>query len=86
MNPFEMVVAIVFIGVVGGVLSTAFKSLGHKKDGRAARAASADEQREADELRDQIVTLEDRIEVLERIITDTSSRDDLRRQFRDLER
>jgi len=83
MNPFEMVVAIVFIAVVGGILSTAFKSLGHRKEGKAARA---DEQREADELRDQIVTLEDRIEVLERIITDTSSRDDLRRQFRDLER
>jgi hypothetical protein len=31
-------------------------------------------------------TLEDRIQVLERIITDSSSRDDLRRQFRDLER
>jgi hypothetical protein len=78
-----MIVAIVFIGVVGGVLSTAFKNLGDRKVGKAARAEA---QREADELREQIVTLEDRIRVLERIVTDTSKRDDLHRQFRDLER
>lgn len=82
MNPFEMVVAIVFIGVLGSVLTAGFKSLGDRKGSREDAAI----QREADELRDQIVTLEDRIRVLERIVTDTSKRDDLHRQFRDLER
>lgn len=83
MNGGEMIVAIVFICVLGGVLTSAFKNLGPRKQGKAARAEA---QREADELRNQIVTLEDRIRVLERIVTDTSTRDDLRRQFRDLER
>jgi hypothetical protein len=79
MNPFEMVVIIVFLGVVGGIISNLIKAFGDK-NGRQQ------DSREADELRDHILTLEDRIRVLERIVTDTSDREDLRRQFRDLER
>ena len=82
MNPAEMVVAIVFLGVMGGVLTSLIKAFSHKRE------QGADSLKEADELRDQILALEDRIQVLERIVTDfgTNSRDDLRRQFRDLER
>jgi hypothetical protein len=80
MNPFEMVVVIVFLAVVGGVINNLIKAIAHKKE------KNDDPHGEADELRDLIFSLEDRIQVLERIVTDTSSRDDLRRQFRDLER
>jgi hypothetical protein len=81
MNPFEMVVIIVFLGVVGSVISNLIKAFAPRRDKEATAAL-----READALRDQIVTLEDRIRVLERIVTDTGGREDLRRQFRDLER
>jgi len=80
MNPFEMVVAIVFLAVVGSVINGLIKAFTTRKE------PSAGSTREADELRDHILTLEDRIRVLERIVTDTSGREDLRRQFRDLER
>lgn len=80
MNPFEMIIMIVIVCVIGGVINNVIQS----RDKRHERNAGSST--EADELRDQIVTLEDRIRVLERIVTDTSSREDLRRQFRDLER
>jgi hypothetical protein len=80
MNPFEMVVAIIFLVVVGSIINNLIKS-------RHERIETGDASvREVDDMRDQILTLEERIRVLERIVTDTSSREDLRRQFRDLER
>lgn len=79
MNPFEMVVIIVFLGVVGSIISNLIKAFSERND-------RPRDSNEADELRDQILTLEDRIRVLERIVTDTSDREDLRRQFRELER
>lgn len=81
-NPGEMIVAIVFIVMAGSVLIHLIKALTPKRDGKIAAAA----RQEADELRDQVFTLEDRIRVLERIVTEADSRNDLRRQFRDLER
>jgi type II secretory pathway component PulJ len=80
MNVFEMVVALVFLTVIGSVINNMIKTHHQKKE------TSEDSLREADELRDHILTLEDRIRVLERIVTDSSGREDLRRQFRDLER
>jgi hypothetical protein len=74
-----MVVAIVFLGIVGGVINNLIKYRGQKLERRDDLVS------EADELREQIRSLQDRIQVLERIVTDTSSREDLRRQFRDLE-
>jgi len=82
MNPGEVVVAIVFLGVLGSIINNAFKAFGENKKSRALKAA----EREAQEMHGQIAALEDRIRVLERIVTETSPRDDLRRQFRDLER
>ena len=80
MNVFEMVALVVLIAVVGSVLNTLLRAFSHKRD------SNEGSRKEADEMRDQILTLEDRIRVLERIITDSSDREDLRRQFRDLER
>ena len=80
MNAFEMVVAIVFLGVIASIVSNLTRGKRDRKE------RNGDSFREADELRDQILTLEERIRVLERIVTDSSGRDDLRRQFRELER
>jgi hypothetical protein len=76
-----MIVSIVFICVAGSIISNLIKAVAPRRDKEATAAL-----READALRDQIVTLDDRIRVLERIVTDTGGREDLRRQFRDLER
>lgn len=71
MNPFEMVVIIVFLGVIAGMYKTRLR---HRHEAR--RVDPADEVR--------LARLEERVEVLERIVTDSGY--DLRRQFRDLER
>lgn len=71
MNPFEMVVIIVFLGVIAGMYNSRMR---HRSAQR--NPDPADEAR--------LARLEERIEVLERIVTDSGY--DLRRQFRDLER
>jgi hypothetical protein len=68
-NPFEMVVIIVFLSIVASMYSSWLK---HKRK----HSSPADDERFA--------RLEERIRVLERIVTDSGY--DLRRQFRDLER
>ena len=73
MNPFEMVVIIVFLVVFGRYLQSRAESRRQESvppDGPAAE--------------DRIADLEERVRVLERIVTDSGY--DLRRQFRDLER
>lgn len=72
MNPFEMVVIIVFLCVIASM----YKS---RLNNRHKQAHPADEVRSA-----RLDQLEERIRVLERIVTDSGY--DLRRQFRDLER
>lgn len=81
-NPFEMVVALVFLFVVGSIINNLIKS----REARRQENSDREPSQEANELRDHISHLEDRIRVLERIVTDTGSKEDLRRQFRDLER
>lgn len=71
MNPFEMVVVIVFLSVIASMYSSWLKH--RRKD---ATASPADERR--------IARLEERVRVLERIVTDSGY--ELHRQFRDLER
>jgi membrane protein implicated in regulation of membrane protease activity len=82
MNVFEMVALVVFMAIVGGVLTNLIKAFSHRRDRKNDDRSFV----EADELRDQILTLEDRIRVLERIVTDSNPREDLKRQFRELER
>ncbi len=69
MNPFEMVVIIVFLSVLASMYSSWLK---HR---RADRPPADDE---------RLARLEERVRVLERIVTDSGY--ELRRQFRDLER
>lgn len=70
MNPFEMVVIIVSLCVFASMYSNWLK---HKRKGGDT---AIDDKR--------LASLEERIRVLERIVTDSGY--DLRRQFRDLER
>lgn len=72
MNVFEMVVLIVFLGVMAKMYDSRQRH----------RRARREEETPADEAR--LARLEERVEVLERIVTDSGY--DLRRQFRELER
>jgi len=73
MNPFEMVVAIIVIVTIGSVLKARY---GIHKDaagnevyrGGNDAAASAENAR----LRDEVRSLKERVQVLERVITDTN--------------
>jgi type II secretory pathway component PulJ len=71
MGVFEFVIIIVFLSVVGSMYSSWLK---HKS--RERRQSPADDAR--------LAQLEERVRVLERIVTDSGY--ELRRQFRDLER
>jgi predicted nucleic acid-binding Zn-ribbon protein len=72
MNPFEMVVAIIVIVTIGSVLKARF-GIHKDKHGneifRGNDTASAD----AAKLRDEIRALKDRVQVLERVITDSEA-------------
>jgi hypothetical protein len=73
MNVFEMVVIIVALVTIGKFLQVAVEKR-HRRP-----------EHEADPSRDdRLASLEERVKVLESIVTDSGY--DLRRQFRDLER
>jgi len=74
MNLFEMVVFIVVIGVIGGVFREYFKS-------RHRTASISNDS--LDEALDRIDDIEERVRVLERVVTD--DRFDLKRQIDDLQ-
>lgn len=69
MHPFELVVIIVFLGIVSKMFSD------YMKNRRERPPAETD---------DRIERLEERVRVLEQIVTDSGY--ELRRKFRDLER
>ena len=69
MHPFELVVIIIFLGIVSKMFSDYMKSKNRKP-------AAEDDNR--------IERLEERVRVLEQIVTDSGY--ELRRKFRDLER
>ena len=73
MNPFEMTVIIVALAILGGVIK-------HYFDSRGDIEASSKEQRR---LLSRIDEMEERIRVLERIVTDENY--ELKRQFRNLD-
>jgi hypothetical protein len=74
MNPFEMVVIIVALGILGGVIK-------HYFDSRGDIEASSQERRQMERRMNE---MEERIRVLERIVTEENY--DLKRQFRDLDK
>jgi hypothetical protein len=75
MNPFEFVLAIIAIVFLFKLLDAWLK---HKQ----LRGQAADGETKA-ELQQRLREIEDRVRVLERIVTD--ERFDLKRQFKDLE-
>ncbi|PVE59630.1 hypothetical protein DC429_04335 [Arthrobacter sp. TPD3018] len=77
MNPAEMVVAIVALVVIGGVLRARFNAFGPRGTERPAYSETDDTRRLTQEVRD----LKERIQVLERVITDNRSTSDLDREI-----
>ncbi len=73
MNPFEMTVIIVALAILGGVIK-------HYLDSRGDMETSSKEQQR---LLSRIDEMEERIQVLERIVTDENY--ELKRQFRNLD-
>lgn len=74
MNPFEMVVAIIVVITIGNVLKS--RNGGGRRglrnlEGLAKRDPA--EKFEADRLRDEIRALKERVQVLERVITDNEN-------------
>jgi hypothetical protein len=80
MGPFSMVVAIVFILMIGRVLQERYRAIGRLRDGEGASLSSGDVARSPDEVRQ----LKERVAVLERLITDSHGRADLERQIEQL--
>ena len=76
MRAFEFVIAIIAIVLTYRVFMTIFRDRAQRDD------PQADQQLDADR---RVADLEERIKVLERIITDKDKRADLRREFSDLE-
>lgn len=72
MNPFEMVVAIIVIVTIGSVLKARY---GIRKDALGNEFYQADTNKadaaENARLREELRALKDRVQVLERVVTDT---------------
>ena len=83
MNPFEMVVAIVIIATIGGVLKARY---GVRKDKWGNEYNSGDTEAVAENvrLRDEVRALKERVQVLERVITDNESGQRLDREIEKL--
>ena len=75
MNPFEMVVAIIVVITIGKVLQARYGVVkagrGDRMEGLAVRDPA--EKFEAERLRDEIRALKERVQVLERVITDNEN-------------
>jgi hypothetical protein len=69
MNPFEMVVLIVAIVGITSILKARYGVVRHK--GEDVYVGGKQDKAEADMLRGEIRELKDRIQVLERIVTDS---------------
>ena len=80
MGPFSMVLAIVFILMIGRVLQERYRAIGRVRDGDGAGYPSVAVDRSQDEVRQ----LKERVAVLERLITDNHGRADLERQIEQL--
>lgn len=73
MNPFEMVVAIIVIVTIGGVLKARYgihKDKWGNETYRGGNDPAADVEKAR--LRDEVRSLKERVQVLERVITDTN--------------
>jgi len=75
MNPFEMVVAIIIVVTIGRVLQARYRS-----EGRGSQPDPT-EAMESQRLRMEVQSLRERVQVLERVITDNHSSSDLDREI-----
>ncbi|MGN6270537.1 MAG: hypothetical protein ACTHM0_11680 [Sphingomonas sp.] len=75
MNPFEMVVAIIIVVTIGRVLQSRYRYHGSAKPADPAEAL------ENRQLRQEMQALRERVQVLERVITDNHSSNDLDREI-----
>ena len=64
MNPFEMVVLIVAMVMIGGILKARY---GHRRRGGIMCDAEPEERLENERLREEVKELKERLKVLERI-------------------
>jgi hypothetical protein len=83
-DPFTMVVAIILIITIGKVLSARYKAQNgiiEDVDMMGNKSQRQIESGDASKMQDEIRTLKDRIQVLERIATDNSSANDVSRQI-----
>jgi hypothetical protein len=76
MNPFEFVIAILFLSFVFKLVSSALQHRNQQQRGDAAADVANTE------LRQRLEQMEERVRVLERIVTD--ERFDLKQQFKEL--
>ena len=79
MNPFEMVVLIVFMVMTASVLRAKF---GHRRRHRGEDSLPAEERAETVRLREEVKALKERIHVLERIAVEKENT--LSRQIEEL--
>jgi hypothetical protein len=86
MNPFEMVLGIVIVVTIGRVLSARFGGIrrGRHFHGEQGLVANPMPDPDAGRMREEIRTLKERIAVLERLATDTSSAVQLDREIEKL--
>lgn len=86
MNAFEMVLGIVIVVTIGRVLTARFGGIrrGRHFHGERDLAGNPAPDPNADRMREEIGTLKERIAVLERIATDTSSAAQLDREIEKL--
>lgn len=86
MNPFEMVVAIIVIVTIGSVLKARY-GIHKDKDGNEVYRGNPADQASAAEnarLKDEIRALRERVQVLERVVTDTEGSVRLDREIESL--
>lgn len=72
MNPFEMVVAIIVVVTIGKVLQARYGVTKGKHAGDSFQSAPADLAENA-RLREELRMLRERIQVLERVVTDSET-------------
>jgi hypothetical protein len=83
MNPFEMVLGIIVVVTIGSILKARY---GVTKDkwGNESYTPPAQDSAENARLRDEIRSLKERLQVLERVITDNESSSRLDREIEKL--
>ncbi len=87
MGPFEMVVAIILIVTIGKIIQTKQKAkhgIVEDEDFMGTKTHRLLNNAETQQMQDEIRGLKERIQVLERIATDSSSANDLNRQIEEL--